>query len=44
MKRYKADAERAESVEDELKQEKRKLQREVRMLHFYLMLTKEWIY
>ena len=29
VKRYKSDAERAEGVEDELKQEKRKLQREV---------------
>ena len=29
VKRYKTDAERAETVEDELKQEKRKLQREV---------------
>ena len=29
MKRYKGDAERAEGAEDELKQEKRKLQKEV---------------
>ena len=32
VKRYKSDAERAEGVEDELKQEKRKLQREVSTL------------
>ena len=40
VKRYKTDAERAEGAEDDLKQEKRKLQKEVRILNLqYLFST-----
>ena len=42
VKRYKGDAERAEGAEDELKQEKRKLQKEVgieNILHHHLVVS-----